>query len=230
MHAFVDQLDFKDHPFVDALRVFLQSFRLPGEAQKIDRYMLKFADRYIAGNSKTPFANAGEISDCFYFRTFADKLFEDTAYVLAYSVIMLNTDAYNPQVKKRMTKVDFIKNNRGINDGSDLPEELLSEIFEDIANNEIRMKDEVEAGLSIVSTGPGFIASVGRDLQKEAYVMQSNGMANKTEVCIIGSTRCPPTDVPPGFIPNDDAFTTKGFQRRRPIFQRIALCSCATNV
>jgi hypothetical protein len=76
MHAFVDQLDFKDHPFVDALRIFLQSFRLPGEAQKIDRYMLKFADRYIAGNSKTPFANAGEISHYFYVRTFADKLFE----------------------------------------------------------------------------------------------------------------------------------------------------------
>jgi brefeldin A-inhibited guanine nucleotide-exchange protein len=127
---------------------------------------------------------------------------------------MLNTDAYNPQVKKRMTKVDFIKNNRGINDGSDLPEEFLSEIFEDIANNEIRMKDEIEAGLSVVSTGPGFanaIASVGRDLQKEAYVMQSNGMANKTEVCVIGNTPFPSTDVLPGFIPNDDAFPTKGF-------------------
>jgi brefeldin A-inhibited guanine nucleotide-exchange protein len=60
MHAFVDQLEFKNLPFVDALRVFLQAFRLPGEAQKIDRYMLKFAERYIAGNAQTPFANAGE--------------------------------------------------------------------------------------------------------------------------------------------------------------------------
>ena len=59
MHAFVDSLDFRDLPFVDALRTFLQSFRLPGEAQKIDRFMLKFAERYMAGN-KTPFASAGE--------------------------------------------------------------------------------------------------------------------------------------------------------------------------
>ena len=58
MHAFVDQLDFTNLPFVDALRLFLQSFRLPGEAQKIDRFMLKFADRYVAGNTETPFANA----------------------------------------------------------------------------------------------------------------------------------------------------------------------------
>ena len=109
----------------------------------------------------------------------------ESAYVLAYSVILLNTDAHNPQIKKRMTKTDFLKNNRGINEGQDLPEEFLSQIFDDIVSNEIRMKDEVEAGLSISAHGPGLagtLASVGRDLQKEAYIMQSNGMANKTEV------------------------------------------------
>ncbi|KAF9058169.1 hypothetical protein BJ165DRAFT_1334026 [Panaeolus papilionaceus] len=166
MHCFVDLLDFRDLPFVDALRLFLQSFRLPGEAQKIDRFMLKFAERYMAGNTKTPFSSA------------------ESAYVLAYSVILLNTDAHNPQIKKRMTKPDFIRNNRGINDGQDLPEELLSSIYDEIVNNEIRMKDEVEAALPSLSAGPGLanaIASVGRDLQKEAYVMQSTGMATKTE-------------------------------------------------
>jgi len=61
MHSFVNQLDFRELPFVDALRLFLQSFRLPGEAQKIDRFMLKFAERYMAGNTKTPFASAGKV-------------------------------------------------------------------------------------------------------------------------------------------------------------------------
>ena len=61
MHAFVDLLDFRNTSFVDALRMFLQTFRLPGEAQKIDRFMLKFAERYIDGNPGTYFANAGEI-------------------------------------------------------------------------------------------------------------------------------------------------------------------------
>ena len=59
MHAFVDFMDFNNMRFVDALRMFLQSFRLPGEAQKIDRFMLKFAERYIAGNPQV-FANAGK--------------------------------------------------------------------------------------------------------------------------------------------------------------------------
>lgn len=63
MHAFVDSMEFKGLEFVDALRTFLQAFRLPGEAQKIDRFMLKFAERYIAGNPQTTFANAGECVD-----------------------------------------------------------------------------------------------------------------------------------------------------------------------
>lgn len=59
MHAFVDQLDFTGLTFTDALRMFLQSFRLPGEAQKIDRYMLKFAARFMSGYTGSSFANAG---------------------------------------------------------------------------------------------------------------------------------------------------------------------------
>ena len=62
MHAFVDLIDMRNLTFIAALRNFLQAFRLPGEAQKIDRFMLKFAERYIESNSSTPFANAGEYS------------------------------------------------------------------------------------------------------------------------------------------------------------------------
>jgi len=99
---------------------------------------------------------------------------------------MLNTDAHNPQVKHRMTESDFIKNNRGINDGHDLPEDFLSGIYDDIVNNEIRMKDEMDSALGqVAASGPGItgaLVSVGRDLQREAYMLQSSGMANKTEV------------------------------------------------
>jgi hypothetical protein len=45
MYAYVDQLDFAGVEFVSALRHFLEAFQLPGEAQKIDRLMEKFASR-----------------------------------------------------------------------------------------------------------------------------------------------------------------------------------------
>ncbi|KAK9480152.1 hypothetical protein V1514DRAFT_290241 [Lipomyces japonicus] len=171
MHAFVDLMDFTDMKFVDALRLFLQAFRLPGEAQKIDRFVLKFAERYISGNPSI-FANA------------------DTAYVLAYSVILLNTDLHSPQVKNRMTKQDFFKNNRGINDNADLPEALLSETYDEILNNEIILKEEHDGALmsnqltggSIATNIGQVLATVGRDLQREAYLQASKEMANKTEL------------------------------------------------
>ena len=38
-----------------------------------------------------------------------------------------------------MTKEDYIKMNRGINDQKDLPREYLEAIYDEIASNEIKM-------------------------------------------------------------------------------------------
>lgn len=35
---------------------------------------------------------------------------------------------------------DFLRNNRGINDGGDLPEDFMSSLYERIQTNEIKMK------------------------------------------------------------------------------------------
>ena len=35
---------------------------------------------------------------------------------------------------------DFLRNNRGIDDGADLPEGYMSELYDRIVNNEIKMK------------------------------------------------------------------------------------------
>lgn len=84
MHAYVDSFNFQDMDFDEAIRAFLVGFRLPGEAQKIDRIMEKFAECYCKCNPKA-FTSA------------------DTAYVLGYSVILLNTDAHNPMVKSKVS-------------------------------------------------------------------------------------------------------------------------------
>ena len=71
----------------------------------------------------------------------------DVAFILAFSIIMLNTDLHNPAIKeeRRMTRDGFIRNNRGICDGKDLPEELLSSIFDRIKKNPISLKEDDEA-------------------------------------------------------------------------------------
>lgn len=71
----------------------------------------------------------------------------DVAFILAFSIIMLNTDLHNPAIKeeRRMTKDGFIRNNRGIADGQDLPSELLFGIFERIKSNPISLKEDDDA-------------------------------------------------------------------------------------
>ncbi|CAH1765853.1 9149_t:CDS:2 [Entrophospora sp. SA101] len=163
MHAFVDHMDFTGLGFVDALRMFLQSFRLPGESQKIDRIMEKFADRYCETNPEI-FANA------------------DTAYILAYSVIMLNTDQHSNQVKRRMDKSEFIKNNRGINNNNDLPDEFLGKIFDEIANNEIVMEEE-----QISEVAKKAINNANERERQELYEREISQMQKKSQALLKSS-------------------------------------------
>lgn len=135
MYAYVDLIDFEGIDFVSSLRMFLENFRLPGEAQKIDRLMEKFASRYCECNaSEEVFTSA------------------DAAYVLAYSIIMLATDLHSSQVKRKMTLDQYITMNRGINDGKDLPKEYLVAIYEDIQQNEIQLKHPQKASNQRPST------------------------------------------------------------------------------
>mmetsp|Transcript_16189 Transcript_16189/g.23055 ORF Transcript_16189/g.23055 Transcript_16189/m.23055 type:complete len:2231 (+) Transcript_16189:25-6717(+) len=129
LYHYVDAMNFSGMEFDGAIREFLSGFRLPGEAQKIDRIMEKFAERYTRQNEDV-FASA------------------DTAFILAFSVIMLQTDLHNPSIKpeRRMTVDSFISNNRGINvDGGDLPKDFLKGIFERIKAKPFSLKEDDEA-------------------------------------------------------------------------------------
>lgn len=66
--------------FEAAIREFLESFRLPGEAQKIIRILEHWSRQFYAQEPGI-FASA------------------DAVYILAISVIMLNTDKHNPAVR-----------------------------------------------------------------------------------------------------------------------------------
>eukprot|EP00943_MAST-04B_sp_MAST-4B-sp1_P009087 g9087.t1 len=125
LHCYVDLLEFTGMEIDEAIRKFLSGFRLPGEAQKIDRMMEKFAERYCELN-KGVFASA------------------DTAFVLSYSIIMLQTDLHNPNIKseKKMKKDEFLRNNRGIASGQDLSPEFLGGIYDRIKATPITLKED----------------------------------------------------------------------------------------
>jgi len=174
LESFASLFDFSGMSFSEALRTFLGGFRLPGEAQCIDRLMEAFATRLYEvqlsasvsdshdqsvektmldpprrGNSDGDFsgrtgtldppAASDEVDLVFPFKS------SDAAFILSFSTIMLNTDLHNPNMKdeKRMTLEQFIRNNRGINDGADLPIEFLTDLYYEIKNDEIQVNQDL---------------------------------------------------------------------------------------
>ncbi|KAI1886673.1 hypothetical protein AGOR_G00198220 [Albula goreensis] len=123
LKAFVELHEFSDLNLVQALRQFLWSFRLPGEAQKIDRMMEAFATRYCDCNA-----------DVFQST--------DTCYILSFAIIMLNTSLHNPNVKDKTTLERFISMNRGINNGGDLPGDLLTKLYDSIRSEPFKIPED----------------------------------------------------------------------------------------
>jgi brefeldin A-resistance guanine nucleotide exchange factor 1 len=77
------------------MRELLETFRLPGEAQPIARITETFAAHFFSFAPRKcefphPPGTGGADGS-------AEIASQDAVYVLAYSVIMLNTDLHNPQ-------------------------------------------------------------------------------------------------------------------------------------
>ncbi|KAI4836843.1 Sec7 domain-containing protein ARFGEF [Plasmodium brasilianum] len=63
----------------------------------------------------------------------------DVIFILTYSIIMLNTDLHNNQVKNKMKLEEFIKNNRGINNGKNIDRIYLENLYNCILHEEIKL-------------------------------------------------------------------------------------------
>ena len=112
-------------------------FRLPGEAQQIDRIISTFAQCYWEDN-------AGDLINC----PFQDQ---DTIFLLSFAIIMLNTDLHKSiettatnkkSQRKRMTKNEFINNLRGVGKGAEIDREYLSTIYDEIETKPIVFRDD----------------------------------------------------------------------------------------
>ncbi|CAI6008776.1 unnamed protein product [Closterium sp. NIES-65] len=243
MHAYVDGIPFHSTSFDHAIRLFLKGFRLPGEAQKIDRIMEKFAENVLSAtaalrNMSTARTTPGvfKTAGCAYVLAYAVIMLNtdahnlsspsipipsqpfhsryckdnpgsiqnsrqrvraglcshhaqhrrpqplysspilstpfrryckdnpgvfktaDSAYVLAYAVIMLNTDAHNPVVTAKMTKADFVRINSSLEGEESAPKELLEAIYDSIVSEEIKLRDDGGPG----GAGGGGAGGAGR--------------------------------------------------------------------
>lgn len=126
LECFVKSFDFRQTRIDQALRLYLESFRLPGEAPLISLLLEHFAEHWHTSNGE-PFASA------------------DAAFTLSYAVIMLNVDQHNYNVKRQntpMTPQGFKKNLKKVNGGADFDQDMLDEMYTAIKSEEIVMPAE----------------------------------------------------------------------------------------
>jgi len=125
LRMYLRYIDFTSEIEFDvALRKTLRLFRLPGEAQKIDRIMKGFAN-YFSSLSSDPM-----FSDC------------DSVYLLAFSAVMLNTDAHNANVDHKMSMAQFVLNMDNAlleMKKQTFPKEFLEDLYRRIIKQEISM-------------------------------------------------------------------------------------------
>ncbi|XP_036389495.1 IQ motif and SEC7 domain-containing protein 1-like isoform X2 [Megalops cyprinoides] len=124
----VDEMDFSSMELDEALREFQAQIKVQGEAQKVERLIEAFSQRYCV-------CNPGVM------RQFRNP---DTVFILAFAIILLNTDMYSPNVKpqRKMKQEDFIKNLRGVDDGEDIPGPTLIGIYQRIRARELKTNED----------------------------------------------------------------------------------------
>lgn len=151
LKAYSLSFDWDSKGFFESFREFLESFRIPGESPVIEKIVDTWTKLYYHRYDvveETPVEERGEAEDAPktrvrnthpVFRTL------DACYVVAISIVLLNVDMYNPNVKsnRRMNMDQYVNNLRGQNGkGEHFPPEFLRGIYSGIRASEIRVAEE----------------------------------------------------------------------------------------
>jgi hypothetical protein len=126
---YVETFNLNGQTALGSLRIFLSAFRLPGEAQQIDRILMAFSEhchKHCRESREELLQNA------------------DVTFLLMFSIIMLNTDRHSMNIKpeRKMTVDQFVRNNtlygKDVNQTQPIPREYLVTLYEEISNFPLR--------------------------------------------------------------------------------------------
>ncbi|KAF2875127.1 hypothetical protein BDV95DRAFT_564373 [Massariosphaeria phaeospora] len=122
LRSYMRKFAFFGDPIDMAIRKLLMQVELPKETQQIDRVLQGFADRYHECNPGI-------------------YLSPDKAYFISFSIVILHTDFFNKNNKRKMQRLDYIKNSscEGVS------EDVLGCIYDNTVYTPfIHIEDEVD--------------------------------------------------------------------------------------
>eukprot|EP01125_Pyxidicula_operculata_P017376 TRINITY_DN6081_c1_g1_i2.p1 TRINITY_DN6081_c1_g1~~TRINITY_DN6081_c1_g1_i2.p1 ORF type:complete len:1352 (+),score=332.94 TRINITY_DN6081_c1_g1_i2:101-4057(+) len=131
LQEYVYTFDFRGVPFIKALRQFLESFIPGGESQVIERCLECFVAYYLESNDNTLIEGIVLTSS-------------DPAFLLAYSIVLLNVDWHSPVLAERpkMNLQTYTRQLKGLNSENDFPQDFVERIYDEIVKDEIKVHRE----------------------------------------------------------------------------------------
>ena len=220
LEHYVQQFNFANLEVDVALRTFLESIVLRSEAQKIERIIEAFANR-CASNKK---AKETHTFACRYYSCNAEASnticvqmrSADDVFLVAYALIMLNTDLHNPSLKEksRMKIADFIQNlRRALPHCTEVQDATLKAIYMRIKEKEFKpgrdhVTDVQELDRSVLGAKKPQLALPHRRLKCYCRLHEIDDINRKQ------SEEAHTRDI---FLFNDLMLITKATRKDRPI-------------
>lgn len=122
LQEYLKTFSFLGIDIICAYRIFISTFKLGGESYVLYNIILEFSKKYFEDNKgECVFENEDEVS------------------TFAYSLLMLNTDLHDPNIKEHMKVEEFIKNNRITGYYKGIKDEFFKEIYKNIHQNPLKI-------------------------------------------------------------------------------------------
>lgn len=165
LEHFVKQFDFKKKDYLESLREFLVSFKLPGEGQKVGRLVESFGNTFYEQNPNKDISHA------------------DTALIAAFATVGLNTNLHNSSMKDKWTFEQFKDQLKGlntesdsqnVNSGKNFSDEFLRKIYDGIKAKPFE--------LNFTETAPGYEIAGINSQDDKTFKKLNDFLAKKIDI------------------------------------------------
>lgn len=122
LEEYLKTFDFRGMDILKAYRIYVSTFKLTGESDIIYNMIMAFSEKYYNDNQND--LNLRSV---------------DEVSTLAYSILMLNTDLHDPNIKEHMSIDDFSKNVYTTKIFDHISKSYLENIYKSISTNAFKV-------------------------------------------------------------------------------------------
>jgi len=122
LEEYLNTFDFRGLDILKAYRIYVSTFKLTGESDNIYNMIMAFSEKYHQDNpNDSNLRSSDEVS------------------TLAYSILMLNTELHDPNIKEHMSLEEFVKNVYSTRYFDHIAKTYLENIYKSISSHPFKV-------------------------------------------------------------------------------------------